>query len=451
LRFLLRPTPLERGRLVTFAALVALVTPACAPCRGAEAGSATHTARATPTSPEALRLEAIAGRLHVLSDEFSAFWKTHGPDRVHGAFHGTLDRQGRPTAPTDKGLIQEARHLWSMSLWYQRREPTPEVKALADGLYTFLVRNFRDADAEFFFSVSQEGTPVDRSKVLYAQAFAIYALTAYGRAFHVPDATAQALACFRSFDARAHDAEHGGYRVPGDPPWLTPGAAKETNTHLHLLESLSSLFEATHDRLLQDRVEELIDLFLGRIVQPDGHAAKDFSNDWQPFGPAAVSYGHDLETSWLLLEAVRALGPGDARQRERTTRAERAARRLAENSVALGFDPDQGGFFEEGPPGGPPSKLEKVWWVQAEALPALEGLHRLTNDASHLGRLERTLDFIEQKQRDREYGGWYWGILPDGSLGPHGSNKGSAWKASYHELRALVFTEDRLRAFDLGS
>jgi mannobiose 2-epimerase len=393
------------------------------------------------------RLERIAGRLQRLSEELAGFWKTHGPDRKHGGFFGTLDRTGRATAPADKGLVQQARHLFAMTLWYQRREPTPEVRALADDLYGFITRAFRDADGEFFFSASESGAPVDRTKVLYAQAFAIYGLTAYGRAFHVREATEQALACFRSFDARAHDAVDRGYLAPGDPPWLTPGAAKETNTHLHLLEALSSLYEATRDPLVRSRLEELLAVFLERIVQPDGHAAQDFSKNWQPFGAPAVSYGHDLEASWLLFEAERALAAGGAtNDAGRAQKLREVARRLGENSVAPGYDASAGGFFEQGPPGARPVKLEKVWWVQAEALPALENLERLTGDAAHLARLERTLDFIEQKQRDPEYGGWYSGILPDGSLGSQGSTKGSAWKASYHELRALVFTEDRLRS-----
>jgi mannobiose 2-epimerase len=115
---------------------------------------------------------------------------------------------------------------------------------------------------------------------------------------------------------------------------------------------------------------------------------------------------------------------------------------LGKNSAEFGFDREKGGYFEEGIPGGAPVKLEKIWWIQAEALPGLWWLYRLTNDASYLDRLESTLAWIETSQVDREYGEWYWGINPDGSIGPRGDHKGEEWKAEYHALRATLFTSD---------
>ena len=391
-----------------------------------------------PPAPtgDAERLHAIRARLDREAERVIAFWSKHGPDREFGGFHGTLDRTGAPVAPTDKGVIQTARHLWTFSMLGARRPNTPEARALADSAYRFLIERFRDPkDGEFYFTVSRQGKPVNSKKQLYAESFAIYALSEYAAAFGSAEAREHALRCFRSIDARAHDSVHGGYDQRKDPGWMTPGAEKETNTHIHLLEAFTSLFRLTSDPLVRARLEELARVTALELMQPEGYVHKEFKLDFTPHGERAVSYGHDIETAWLLLDALEALGSND-------TALFRAAVAMGENSARAGFDPAHGGFYEEGVAGGAPSKLEKIWWVQAEALPGLFRLYQRTGDASYLDQLERTLSFIERFQSDAEFGGWYWGVTPEGKLGPRGDKKGEEWKASYHDTRALVFTSD---------
>jgi mannobiose 2-epimerase len=184
------------------------------------------------------------------------------------------------------------------------------------------------------------------------------------------------------------------------------------------------------------RLEELVKVIATRIIQPSNYAHKEFYRDWRVHEKPIVSYGHDLETAWLMLDALDALGmPLDPV-------VSQVALHLGKHSALLGYDRVKGGYFEEGVPGGAPAKLEKVWWIQAEALPGLWWLYRLSNDASYLSRLEGTLTWIESQQLDAQYGEWFWGINPDGSIGPRGDHKGEEWKAQYHGLRALVFTAD---------
>jgi len=227
-----------------------------------------------------------------------------------------------------------------------------------------------------------------------------------------------------------------GYDQTNDPAWFSPGTQKETNTHIHLLEAFTTLYRVTRDPTVGARLNELAEVTAHKIVQPEGYARKEFRADFTPLGEPVVSYGHDIETSWLLFDALAALG------RENDRALVDIALRLGEYSARAGFDEKLGGYFEEGPPGGAPTKVEKIWWIQAEALSGLFNLYERTRDPLHLTRLEKTLDFIEQHQRDREYGEWYWGVLGDGSVGPRGTNKGEEWKASYHAVRALVFTSD---------
>lgn len=383
------------------------------------------------------RLTTIKARLEGLARGVMDFWKPRAIDTEHGGVHGFHDRKGEPKLDADKGLVQQARHLWSFSTWYARREKTPQIKAIADNIYGFLSAKFRDKDGEFFYAVSRDGSkPVNPKKQLYAESFAIFALATYADVFDVASARDQALACFSSIDKRTHDAEHLGYDQSQDPGWLQPGAQKDTNTHIHLLEAFTALYRATQDPLVKTRLEEMVKVVATLIVQPSNYAHKEFYKDWRVHEKPVVSYGHDLETAWLLMDALDALGTkGDAMVRQ-------VALHLGKHSADLGYDSDKGGYFEEGIPGGAVTKREKIWWIQAEALPGLWWLYRLSNEEAYLERLEGTLSWIEKHQVDTEHGEWFWGIMPDGSIGPRGDHKGEEWKAQYHGLRALVFTSD---------
>ncbi|MBN1607343.1 MAG: AGE family epimerase/isomerase, partial [Polyangiaceae bacterium] len=330
-------------------------------------------------------VQSFLPRLGRMAKELVDFWTTRGPDPVHGGFHGFLDRRGEPASPTDKGVIQQARHLWSLSTWHERREPTACIRGLADSTYQFLVDRMCDpADGEFYYKVTRDGSSVvDSKKLLYAQAFAIYGLCTYGRVFAQREAVGRALRCFASVDARAHDRAHRGYDQRDDIDWLAPGAQKDTNTHIHLLEAFTALLDACGDERVRTRLGELVDVCVHKLLQPQGYVHADFELDYTPVGRPLTSYGHDLETAWLLVDACRALGayPKDVLD---------GAHAMGQHSAERGFDRDRGGFFYAGPPGQPPVQFDKVWWVQFEALPGLWWLYRLTGDKVHLTRLDQT-------------------------------------------------------------
>jgi mannobiose 2-epimerase len=407
---------------------------------GASSGGGGSGAIVTPTDPAIkTRLTAINTRLAALSAEVMAFWKKKGPDATNGGFYGNLDRMGNKSSPTDKGLVQQSRHLWAFTNWYAMKEPTPEIKAIADDTYKFLVTHFYEASTkQFQFKVSENGTSVvDNNKILYGEGFAIYGLSTYGRVFKVPEATTYALETFRAIDAR-HDAQNLGYDEHNDSTWLQSGAMKSTNTHIHLMEALTALYEATQDATVKARLEELVTVVRTKILQQDKkYDAKEFSNDWKPFGNVLVSYGHDLETTWLLTEAARVLGRPDDPD------IKSAMLTMGTGAAQQGFDPSMGGYFEEGVPGGSPTSTDKIWWVESEALAGNLWLYKLTSDTMYLDRLEATLKFIEDHQRDDQNAGteWFWGITKDGQINSRGDHKGEEWKASYHNSRALTFTE----------
>jgi mannobiose 2-epimerase len=138
-----------------------------------------------------------------------------------------------------------------------------------------------------------------------------------------------------------------------------------------------------------------VDLFASRLRQPSGYVHSEFSQNWAPFGAPRVSYGHDLETSWLLFEAARVLGRDD----EAALRS--AALAIALGSAGPGFDAPRGGYFEAGSPGGVADDFDKVWWVQFEATLGLWWAYAVSEEVIYLDRLSRTLDWIAERRPSR--------------------------------------------------
>jgi len=398
---------------------------------GPDAGSA-----AAPLDPALVaRLSALSARLATLATRTANFWLQHGPDATVGGFYGTLDRQGNPSTPDDKGLIQETRHLWTLSTWYERRQATPAVRAQAAQQYAFVRDSFLDpADGAFVYKVSRDGSRiVDAKKQMFAESYAIFALATYGRVFANAEAIELALNRFASIDATRHDAVNGGYDQRSDPGDLSGGAEKDTNTHLHLMEAFGALYEATGNAQVGARLNELLDLFATRLRQPSGYVHSQFKLNWALVGTPRVSYGHDLETSWLMLDAARVLGRSD------DVELRAAALSIAARSAAAGFDAQAGGYFEAGPLTGVDDR-DKIWWVQFEALEGLWWANELDPENVYLDRLARTLDWIELAE-DLPAGEWFATTNADGSASG-ADYKGDEWKDSYHPVRSLVFMQD---------
>jgi len=387
------------------------------------------------------RAAAYRRRLAVLGDEIvQLWWHRHGPDTEHGGFHGYLDRQWRPGQPTDKSSVQQARHLWALATWAERRGRTGLVDSLSRSTYEFIRRALVDrADGELHYTVTREGIPVDTTKILYAQAFGIYGLSTYGRVYGDAEAVDLARGVFRSVDARAHDTEHGGYRQDADPHWLSKGAPKETNTHIHLMEGFGALLDATGDGLVGERVAELLEVVTTKLLQPEGYVHPSFGRDWTPLGSPVISYGHDIETAWLIVDAARALG------RDPQT-VSPAALTMGTRAIREGFDAERGGLFDEGIPGERVTNPIKVWWAQFEALAGLWWLYRFTGDPAYLDVFDRVLDWIEGPARDPEHGEWYFSIGLGGNPDERGDHKGEVWKTTYHGLRAVLFIDDWIAA-----
>lgn len=388
----------------------------------------------------------------MLLDDHLPFWYPGTLDREAGGFRLDHDASGAWLARTDKGIVSQARNTWFFARLAGSRHGRPEhLEAARHGVEFLRERLWDPEHGGFFWAVDARGERATRpEKQLYGQAFGLFALSRYAAVAGDAGAASLAGTLFGLLEARAHDAASGGYResfhrdwTPMSPRSLSPlgfrAGLKLTNTHLHLLEALTEHARLSPGPVVRERLRELIAILGSTVVRAEAGACRDFHHpDWRPFrgrGSGRVSYGHDLENAWLLLEACEVAGlPLD--------RVTGVCRTLVATAVRHGLDTARGGFFESGRPGAPADRRAKTWWVQAEALVATLRLHRHTGNPAYHDVFARTLDWVARHQVDPR-GGWHHTVSPDGAAsGP----KAGPWKAAYHDGRAMLECLDMLDA-----
>jgi mannobiose 2-epimerase len=210
------------------------------------------------------------------------------------------------------------------------------------------------------------------------------------------------------------------------------------NTHIHLLESFTQLYEVSQDDALRARLKELLAVVRDKVCVDPGVMNQFFTADWRAI-PDHDSYGHDVETAYLMLEAEQVLGEGH------DPKTERMARMLVDHALAFGWDPAAGGLYRHGTTFGRPEDKQKEWWVQFEGLNALLLMHEKygRETDTYFKAFQQQWQFITRRQIDAEWGGVYEMVGADGA--PTVPGKGRIWKAAYHDGRALLNVGDRLR------
>ena len=375
-----------------------------------------------------------------LTTNILPFWLNVATDSRHGGVVGLIDEDGTPHPDAPKGVILHARALWTYSAAY-RCLGDESYRRAADAAAVHFAAHFVDPTfGGVFWMIDARGRPMDERKHVYAQAFAIYALAEHFRATGDEHSLRSAIAIFRLVEAHAYDADRVGYEECFSRAW-TPLAdvrlseqdlneRRSMNTHLHLLEAYTTLSAVWHDARLGERIRTLLELFLDRIIAPEGdHVIGFFTERWEPRS-TKISYGHDIETSWLLLEGARAVGDPALTMRVRT-----AALRLAAAVLERGFDFEHGGVFNERDDEA--LDTDKEWWPQAEAIVGFLAAHQESGDESYLEAALSTWRFVEGHMIDRQHGEWFRRVSRAGDVS-RGGEKVGPWKCSYHDARSCL-------------
>jgi mannobiose 2-epimerase len=367
------------------------------------------------------------------------FWMDRVAD-PGGGFIGRVSGEGAPDPDAPRGAVMYARILWTFSAAY-RIFRNREYLQTATRARDWLLEHFYDRrHGGVYWSIDRYGRPLETKKQIYALGFAIYGLSEYNRATGDPLALEYAVKLYRDIEAHAFDPVHGGYVEATARDWSELGdvrlSAKDSNerktmnTHLHVIEPYTNLYRVLKDEGLRRQIAGLLDVFMERIYSPRTHHSGLFFDDtWAPQSPGEFSFGHDIEASWLLLEAARELGEGSL-----TEKVERHCRDIA-HAAMDGYMPDGSMIYERHANGS--VDMERHWWAQAETVVGLWYLYRHHGQSDALDKCLATWEYIRSHLIDRRGGEWFWSIRADGSPNTD-DDKAGFWKCPYHNGRMCM-------------
>jgi mannobiose 2-epimerase len=377
-------------------------------------------------------------------NEILTFWEKYSVDVENGGFYGAVDVNNVPNVQADKGLILNCRILWTFSAAYQM-DPKQGYKKLANRTFNYLNTYFWDAKNKgAYWSVKSTGTPSDTHKQVYAEGFMIYAFTEYYKISKNPQALEKAKIIYQVLQDKCKDQKNGGYYEAYDATWkpiddntITQGKAdqkKSMNTHLHLIEAFANLYQVYPDKKLKAEIETMLAIFHEKIIANGTTQTLFFTDDWSPRSEA-VSFGHDIESAWLLLETAETIKNPTWIKKMKTLAINMAI------EAEKGIDPKDGGMWNEKNQGH--INTEKHWWPQAEAMVGYFNAFQLTGNKKFYDLSIGSWSFIKSELKSPT-GEWYWGIdegkepmMRNGKIGP--------WKGPYHNGRACLEILKRIR------
>ena len=419
------------------------------------------------SEPQISQLDEVE---YELSDNLLKVWYPRTTDEEMGGFLTNFSHDWQQMQNQDKMIVTQARHLWTLS---KAAAMYPEETLYAESArhaYEFLSKKmWDDENGGFYWLVSRNGEPIfdgahNAVKRVYGNAFGIYALAAYYAMSGEEAALNDAQEAFHWLEEHAHDDELGGYF-----PTLTQGGQpidssmfesdfpmvsyfyKDQNTSIHVLEALTELFHVWPDELLEERLREMFHLVRDRMVSEEGYLRLFFYDDWQPvsyrdstleareanYGLDHVSFGHDIETAYLLLEASEALEEYEYAE----TLAK--AKQMVDHTLRWGFDPEKSGIYDRGyyVPGTDSVEIilnHKNWWSQSEGLNSLFLFSTFyPQETRYREEFDQLWDYTKNYVIDHEHGGWH-SLGLDTQPEAAENQKASPWKGNYHNARALM-------------
>ncbi len=373
------------------------------------------------------------------------YWMTKALDTTNGGFIGKIDANNFPHFDAPKGLVLNARILWTFSAAF-RITQKKEYLEMAHRAYAYNISHFIDKiHGGAYWELDATGKPLNRRKQIYALSFMIYGLTEYYRVIQNEQALLISLELFECIENYSFDKAKNGYIEALTENWqmlddfrLSEKDANESktmNTHLHILEAYTNLYRVHKSQKLHDALQNLIIIFIEKFINGSYHLNLFFNDDWELKGDH-ISYGHDIECSWLLFEAAQVLGNHALIEKVKPVSIKMA------HAVYEGIDTD-GGLFNEFEPSHQKLDTDKHWWPQAEALVGFYNAYQLTGEQKFATQVMKSWDFIKTHLIDHQHGEWFWRVNRNG-IPNLNDEKAGFWKCPYHNSRACLELMERM-------
>lgn len=368
------------------------------------------------------------------------YWTRNTIDYEYGGFVGQINHYNQIIPEASKGIILNTRILWSFSAASNHLK-IKKYQEICDRAFNYLKTFFNDeTNKGVFWELDFKGNPINKRKQVYAQAFAIYALSEYYLFTKNEEAKNWAISIFNCIEKHAKDAVNLGYFEAFDEDWSPiedmrlsdkdMNASKTMNTHLHILEAYTTLLKIYDDEQLRISLKWLIKLFFEKFLNTENHYHLFFDDSWHLLSNT-VSYGHDIETAWLVIEAAKAV-----KEPTLINQANATAIKMANTFLKEAIDVD-GAVLNEKNLTTNYTDTDKHWWPQVEALIGLKYAYDLHPDNRYLEASVKIWIYIKTYLIDYKNGEWFFRVDKNGNVYTE-EDKVSMWKAPYHASRACI-------------
>jgi len=390
-------------------------------------------------------------------------------DTLYGGYLSTFSFDFKPVGEQDKMIVTQSRNVWSTAKAAMFYHDTSYISMSRHGFYFLRDKMWDSTYGGFYNLVTRDGTPKSMIKEAYGNAFAIYGLSAYYECSHDETALNFAKTAFMWLEKYSHDSIYKGYYQhlnrdgshvirTADVKSTSDLGYKDQNSSIHILEALTELYKVWPDDLVRQRLQEMLELIRDKIVTPKGYLQLYFTYDWKPvsYRDSAdsiikknhyidhVSFGHDVETAYLMQEADETLN-GKA-----SAKTLAVGKKMVDHALKNGWDNSAGGFYDEGyyfknKPGITITYNTKNWWAQAEALNTLLMFSEMYpgNSMNYQQKFFKEWQYVQTYLIDHEHGDWYEEGL-DNSPEYKTKLKAQIWKTTYHNFRALMNCINRI-------
>lgn len=417
----------------------------------------------TIASAQTTNLDSIESQMrYAAKQELLDVYYPNNIDTLYGGYLSTFNYAFQPQGEQDKMIVTQARNIWSTANAAMFYHDTSFIAMSRHGLNFLRSAMWDSTYGGFYNLVARDGKVKSTIKEAYGNAFAIYGLSAYYECSHDTAALNLAKTAFLWLEKNSHDAVYKGYYQhlnrdgshvirKADEKSTSDLGYKDQNSSIHILEALTELYKVWPDDLVRQRLQEMLELIRDKIVTPRGYLQLYFTYDWKPISyhnsPDSVikknhyidhvSFGHDVETAYLMQEADEALNE------KASPKTLAVGKKMVDHALKNGWDATVGGFYDEGyyfknKPNITITYNTKNWWAQAEALNTLLMFAEIypKDSRQYLQKFFTEWQYVQTYLIDHEYGDWYdEGIDTDPAAKTR--LKAQIWKATYHNFRAL--------------